>query len=168
MDSAKLNDWMQIVGIFAVVASLIFVGLQMQQDRRIAEMSTYQDRAIASSNLTLGLLNSRSYGTAARKTQIGDSQRTVDVEGWASPLEFDEAMRGIQATRAMMFMFDNSFYQYENGFLPEEHWLRTRNALKATMRVPFARWAVSQILDEQRPSFRGELIAIDEELTAEN
>ena len=36
MDSAKLNDWMQVVGIFAVVASLIFVGLQMRQDQLIA------------------------------------------------------------------------------------------------------------------------------------
>ena len=29
MDSAKLNDWMHVVGIFALVASLIFVGLRM-------------------------------------------------------------------------------------------------------------------------------------------
>jgi hypothetical protein len=36
VDSAKLNDWMQVIGIFAVVASLIFVGLQMQLDRRLA------------------------------------------------------------------------------------------------------------------------------------
>ena len=36
MDSAKLNDWMQVIGIFALVASLIFVGLQMRQDRRLA------------------------------------------------------------------------------------------------------------------------------------
>jgi len=36
MDSAKLNDWMQVIGIFAVVASLIFVGLQMKQAQDIA------------------------------------------------------------------------------------------------------------------------------------
>jgi len=36
LDSAKLNDWMQVIGIFAVFASLIFVGLQMQLDRRLA------------------------------------------------------------------------------------------------------------------------------------
>ena len=36
MDSAKLNDRMQVVGIFAVVASLIFVGLQMRQTHRIS------------------------------------------------------------------------------------------------------------------------------------
>ena len=36
MDSAKLNDWMQVIGIFAVVASLIFVGQQLRLDRQIA------------------------------------------------------------------------------------------------------------------------------------
>ena len=36
MDSAKLNDWAQVIGIFALVGSLIFIGLQMQQDRRLA------------------------------------------------------------------------------------------------------------------------------------
>ncbi len=36
MDSAKLNDWIQVIGIFALVASLIFVGLQMRQAQRIS------------------------------------------------------------------------------------------------------------------------------------
>ena len=36
MDSAKLNDRMQVLGIFAVVASLVFVGMQIRQDQDIA------------------------------------------------------------------------------------------------------------------------------------
>ncbi len=45
MDTAKLNDWMQVIGIFAVVASLIFVGLQMKQTQEIALSAAYQARA---------------------------------------------------------------------------------------------------------------------------
>ena len=41
MDSAKLNDWMQVIGIFALVASLIFVGMQLRQDQEIAEAQIY-------------------------------------------------------------------------------------------------------------------------------
>ena len=37
MNQAKLRDWLEIVGIFAVVASLLFVGLQMRQTQTIAE-----------------------------------------------------------------------------------------------------------------------------------
>ena len=36
MDSQKLHDWLQIIGIAAVVASLIFVGLQIKQSDDIA------------------------------------------------------------------------------------------------------------------------------------
>jgi len=36
MDTVKLNDWMQVIGIFAVVASLIFVGLQLRQADEVA------------------------------------------------------------------------------------------------------------------------------------
>ena len=45
MDSAKLNEWIQVIGIFAIVASLIFVGLQMQQTHKIALADQYQSRA---------------------------------------------------------------------------------------------------------------------------
>ena len=36
MDSAKLNEWLQVVGLFGVIGSLVFVGLQIKQDRQIA------------------------------------------------------------------------------------------------------------------------------------
>lgn len=36
MNSANINDWMQIIGIFSLVASLIFVGLQLRQTQDIA------------------------------------------------------------------------------------------------------------------------------------
>jgi hypothetical protein len=53
MDSAKLNDWMQVVGIFAVVLSLIFVGLQMRQEQEIAIMDTYGSVAEAQMDLSV-------------------------------------------------------------------------------------------------------------------
>ena len=37
MDSTKLNDWLQIAGLLAIVASLVFVGLQVKQSQSIGE-----------------------------------------------------------------------------------------------------------------------------------
>ena len=37
MDSAKLNDWLQVIGIFALVASLVFVGFQIKQTQEIGQ-----------------------------------------------------------------------------------------------------------------------------------
>ncbi len=36
VDSAKLNDWMQVIGLFGVLGGLIFVGMQLRLDRQVA------------------------------------------------------------------------------------------------------------------------------------
>jgi hypothetical protein len=55
MDSAKVNDWLQLVGIFALVASLIFVGLQLKQTQEVAVTETTNGYIEQSLNLK-GLL----------------------------------------------------------------------------------------------------------------
>ena len=37
MDSAKLNDWLQFVGMLGLIASLVFVGVQVNQTQRAGE-----------------------------------------------------------------------------------------------------------------------------------
>jgi hypothetical protein len=56
MDTQKLNDWMQVLGIFALVASLVFVGLQLQQDRHLirAELGAHSQDFSAMVDLALG------------------------------------------------------------------------------------------------------------------
>ena len=36
MISKELNDWLQVIGLFGVLAGLVFVGLQLALDRRVA------------------------------------------------------------------------------------------------------------------------------------
>ena len=45
MDSQKLQDWLQIVGLAAVVASLVFVGLQLKQSDEIALAEVFESAA---------------------------------------------------------------------------------------------------------------------------
>jgi hypothetical protein len=45
MNSGKINDWLQIGGQFAVLAGLIFVGLQLYQDRQIAKIEVVAEAA---------------------------------------------------------------------------------------------------------------------------
>ena len=40
MVSKELNDWLQVVGLFGVLGGLIFVGLQLRQDRQVAQSET--------------------------------------------------------------------------------------------------------------------------------
>ena len=36
MKSKEINNWVQIIGILAVIGSLVFVGLEINQDQRLA------------------------------------------------------------------------------------------------------------------------------------
>ena len=54
MNSEKLRDWLQIVGMAAVVASLLFVGVQIKQSDKIALSELLDNAAIR--NLELSTL----------------------------------------------------------------------------------------------------------------
>ena len=108
MDSAKLNDWMQVIGIFAVVASLIFVGLQMKQSQEIALAEQYQARAEAAQAMYLSVLES------------GVSWESLDVPMQEkSP---DERNLAIALSQWSWTQYDNHYFQYKAGFLDEESW----------------------------------------------
>ena len=36
MNFSKLNDWLQVLGLFGVLGGLVFVGLQLRLDRQVA------------------------------------------------------------------------------------------------------------------------------------
>jgi hypothetical protein len=108
VDSAKLNDWMQVLGIFALVASLVFVGLQMKQSQEIALADQYQARAEAAQNMFLTLQES---GISLRSMRKPLSEKTPEELAAA----YNIAAWG-------WTQYDNHFYQYNAGFLDDESW----------------------------------------------
>ena len=58
MDFAKINDWLQVIGVFGVMASLVFVGLQMKQSHEIALAAAYHARAVSAQDLRLAQMQS--------------------------------------------------------------------------------------------------------------
>jgi len=59
MKSPNWKDLIEIVGITAIVASLIFVGLQMRQDQKIAEAQAYVDAAAVHTDLNQYIENNK-------------------------------------------------------------------------------------------------------------
>lgn len=59
MTTTKLRDWLEIVGLFSVVASLIFVGMQMRQEAAIAATDSVWSRSGAITALA-DLINNNS------------------------------------------------------------------------------------------------------------
>ncbi len=124
MDSAKLNEWLQVVGLFGVIASLLFVGLQMKQDREIALSAATQARTETTIQNILGNASNPILATALDKIELGESDL----------LTLSERRALILSSRATLYNLENSHYQYTNGFISEEKWTASREALKDILR----------------------------------
>ncbi len=161
MDSTKLNDWMQVVGIFALVASLIFVGLQMRQDHEIAKVMMYQERASSVAEVFIAAAASPEALAAMIKSTFGDPNQEIVMDGWAGPITAQDMVLGTFQVNAFLALADNSHFQYQEGFLPRDHWMSVRsNLINTAVRMPFLRFRIVQSLDQQRPEFREELISL--------
>jgi hypothetical protein len=120
MDSAKLNDWMQVLGIFALVASLIFVGLQMQQSHQIASSQTQQARTDATVEMIVSSAENPYFVSALAKYQTGQPE-SVTPEEYAALS---------QMAVAILWQMENGHYQNARGFLTEGQWQRSVRTLE--------------------------------------
>jgi len=151
MDSAKISDWMQVVGIFSVMASLVFVGLQMQQDRQIALAGQYQDRSAVAVEVWNGMAQSEYDIELLGNTAIRNPW-WVDAFGDSmTPLEAGTAIVSVRRSFAVL---DNHHYQYELDFYDEETWQTFRGHLRDFLaRSPVARAMVRNQPEIFRPTF---------------
>lgn len=158
MDSSKLNDWMQVIGIFAVVASLIFVGLQMRQAQEISMSDAYQVRAAATVEWTSAFAANAAALSAYRKATEG----AVDA---ITPEESD-ALR--YTMLGVFYLFDNAHYQYQSGFLSDDFWIMIEQNIRTYMDNPVAREIFLEKTERAvRPEFRDVLLRINAELESD-
>lgn len=124
MNSAKLNDWMQVIGIFALVASLIFVGLQVKQTHEIALSQASQTRASSVAEMFMTMASNKQAMSAVSKGYAGQDDSITEAEEIA----------GYWSVLAILYLLENTYYQYELGFIPEDHWLNVRETMKVVMK----------------------------------
>jgi hypothetical protein len=118
--------------MFGVVASLVFVGFQMKQTYEIALSETYQDRATASIEMNLAVPNSPELLSGMAKIYSNQLESMTSQEAIA--LEYFSG--------AAVLMYENHHFQYEAGFLPEEHWQKNIREMKCWFEQPFFRQTI--------------------------
>lgn len=127
------RDLTEIIGIVAIVASLIFVGMQLMQSQEIAIASQYQDRASTAVEY---------FGTQMQNQRAIEEKGAAIIEdvraGKASPA-LQEFIKGRSAEsigmwfyekRVFFVMLDNFHFQYSNGFMADEAWDAFRQQLR--------------------------------------
>ncbi len=171
MDSSKLSDWLQVVGLFGVIASLVFVGLQMKQDRQIALASTYQARTAT----LVESMNARAANTEALSAELrfrginpNDpvNRSSFDIPESAGVLTELQYRAGFFTAFATWQQWNNLHYQYELGFMPQDSWSRLRSTIKRN----FAQNELTAVVYDfvnSRPAFRQVVDEIIAEVEAE-
>ena len=155
MDSRKFRDWMEIVAIFSVVASLIFVGIEMRQSHEISLSQAYQSRVatVVEWNSTF----------AANPAALSAYRKSA--EGAVDEITAEEHEALVSTLLGLFHLFDNAHFQYEKGFVSEEFWAMTRENLKLQMLNPVANTVfVQKANDLARPSFQDVVLNLNEEL----
>ena len=128
---------MQVIGIFALVASLIFVGLQMKLTQKIALADQYQLRAQATMDYFAARMEGN-YANAEYMESIG-----LDV----TP---QQLINRPNAAHIVWTILDNNHFQYQQGFVTEESW----QALATYVRNSYARCDERFIYESRRSAFR--------------
>ena len=135
----KYSNWKEtaeLVGIATIVASLIFVGIELRQTQMIAVASQYQSRI----GFNLQFYDSFDEGDFPRvgnrlKQQVIDSSLPADLKKEIRDMESNLLGREAVFIRKILYMFDNNHYQHQAGFVDDESWKAMRSRLMATLRL---------------------------------
>lgn len=169
MKNSNWKDTAELIGIAAIVASLLFVGLQMKQSQDIAIAAQYQSRSDAAlqwytSRMESDKLLSTTAGWISNQDFTADPV-TVRLD---SDTESPESLAiRYLSYRANFTMFDNYHFQYEQGFLTEDAWNAFRVRLKATIADMVTAEMFRQQANQWRKGFSDLCIEILDELHAE-
>ena len=105
------RETVELIGILAIVASLIALVMELRQTQSAMLSQTYQARAIDAIGELLDVADSEYLAPILTKTNLG-----ADFEAVAN-LSAGDHLRLSQYLRARMIDWDNEHYQYQNGFM---------------------------------------------------
>jgi hypothetical protein len=130
MIKSNWKDIAELVGIAAIVASLLFVGLELRQSQEIALSEAYQQRAAIEISNASAIATVPGYMSGLAKLYDGASSDDLTTIEHIAHEHYLAAALGI---------WENDYYQYERGFLPEDHWAKTYGNMVCDLSLPLYR-----------------------------
>jgi len=144
MKDSRIRDSLEIIGLFGVVASLVFVGVELQQSQQIAISNASQARTDSTIQLLSVLATEPVIRSGFEKISAGrGGERTPD-----------EIFAMHQLSTAALMNYENIHYQYLNGFVPPERWQGTVTFLEANLAQPGFRRVYESNQEGWSPEFQ--------------
>ena len=123
----RTKEIFEIVGVAGVIASLIFVGLQMVFDRRIAVASVFHERTIMFQDAQIAQLqDSGVVVMRAKAWEAGNlpSWWNNEIEQYRQSrnLSMEDMVRMTILARMQLIRLNDIYFQYTQGLVPELTW----------------------------------------------
>lgn len=149
---SKLRDTIEISGIIGLIASLVFVGIQLMLDRNVALGSAYQERAESRKADLRSRFESELYAADLDYRIANDNYRpgwwNSDIERIHTVAEVPVAilMRIYQTREIDLITLDNVLYQNSVGLIEESLLESMARAWSAGTNDPIMNAAASNVI----------------------
>ena len=110
MKKVSLDIWIQLLGMISIVASLIFVGLEMQQSQRIALVNQIQQRSYAA-HASIGAF------IEANKDWFSTQFPAIPTKTLS---EVEKDIRNV--LNQAWFIYEADYFQYSQGLMTDKVW----------------------------------------------
>ncbi len=144
----RLNRWLTLIANVGVVAGIVFLGLEIQQNSDAIKAQIYQSRAEAVQELSTTIMDSDHFAPLIAK--IGSELPPADLAAMAE-LSVEDRLRLAAYFQWQHLQFDNQLYQNEHGFFDEEY-VNSMTKPAAARFTPF--WEELGLLGGLSPSIR--------------
>ena len=118
MRKVNFDAWVQLIGMISIVASLIFVGMQMQQSQTIALAAQQQSRTEVLVDIIGGF-------------DEGDKSFVDFISGIVDGTYSDDTNVVRDAIWQIWMLYENDFLQYKLGLMEAGIWEAKLNAMLA-------------------------------------
>lgn len=136
MNKSK-KDIAELIGMFAIVVSLIFVGLQLRLERKVALAEQYFNRGESLKEDYRALLLSSEYFKVSEDNWARNQESFYSDRDWVEMEQVRNGTRSISSVELKWLFnklqslgFDNLYFQYKQGLIDEETWIGLRVHLK--------------------------------------
>ncbi|MGD8320917.1 MAG: hypothetical protein PVJ02_10690 [Gemmatimonadota bacterium] len=110
MSTSRLRAVSESVGVVAVVASLVFVGIQVRQSAEATRAATRQNLSDAWREWNLAMSDPVLWEPAARLSELDDP-----AQG-----SYEDTSAVVSLMRSLFTTWSNAFFQHDQGYLDEE------------------------------------------------
>ena len=115
MNIEKLNQWLALIGNIGVIAGLVFLAIQIQQEADATKAQTRDSISNQTSSLLVAIASNPELLTAWGKGMRGEFEDLPELQSVS-----DEFLAYVMSMTAIMRTWENEWYQFQQGLFEEE------------------------------------------------